>query len=390
MTQRWKILTALTAARVGMGFQFQAVASSAPFLAPDLGLDKTQLGWLIGLYLLPGIAIALPGGLLGARFGDKRVTLVGLALMAAGGLWLAHAHNPAEANAARVLAGAGAVALNVLLTKMVADWFEGRERLLAMSILINAWPIGIGLALLLLGPMAQAHGWPAAMLVTAAIASAGFVIVAATYRAPPSAHQATATLGLGALSAQEWRLLLVASLPWMSFNAAYQIVVSFLPAHFLERGLSIAASGATAALNTVLVIVSVQAGGMLLKRMPRPDVLCHAAMIGWAVTIAFLVDTNQPLPWIVLGGLVVGLPAGLFVSLGAEVLRPEVRAAGMGVFYTVYYLGCAVFPAAAGALYDANSNAASTLWLAAGCALACIPALLLLRAISPKGTAPSP
>lgn len=256
--------------------------------------------------------------------------------MAAGGLWLAHSRSFAEAGAARMLAGAGAVVLNVLLTKMVADWFEGRDRLFAMSILVNAWPIGIGLALLL----------------------------------------------IGALSAREWRLLLVASIPWMSFNAAYQILVSFLPAFFLERGLSIAASGATAALNTVLIIVSVQAGGVLLKRMPRPDVLCHAALIGWSVTVAFLINSADPLPWIVLGGLVVGLPAGLFVSLAAEVLRAEMRAAGMGVFYTVYYLGCAIFPAAAGALYDASGRAAATLWLAVGCALACIPALLLLRALT--------
>ena len=382
MTQRWKILAALTAARTAMGFQFQAIAAGAPFLAPELGLDKTQLGWLIGLYLLPGIVIALPGGLLGARFGDRRVTLIGLALMAAGGLWLAHSRSFAEASAARMLAGAGAVVMNVLLTKMVADWFEGRDRLLAMSVLINAWPIGIGLALLLVGPMAQAQGWPATMLLTAGFAVAGFVLVAAVYRAPPVLQQAAAGLGLSALSAREWLLLLVASLPWMSFNAAYQILVSFLPAFFLERGSSVAAAGATAALNTVLVIVSVQGGGLLLKRMQRPDLLCHAALIGWSVTVALLINSADALLWIVLGGLVVGLPAGLFVSLGAEVLRPEVRAAGMGVFYTVYYFGCALFPAAAGALYDATGRASSTLWLAVGCALACIPALLLLRALT--------
>lgn len=384
MNPRWKILAALTTARIGLGFQFQAVASAAPFLAPDLGLDKAQLGWLIGLYLLPGIAIALPGAMLGARFGDKRVTLIGFALMAAGGLWLAYSRSFAEAGAARVLAGTGAVALNVMLTKMVADWFEGRERMLAMSILINAWPIGIGLALLLLGPLAQAQGWPATMALTAALAVAGFLMVARVYRAPPAAQQLAAGLGLGALSAREWRLLLVASIPWMSFNAAYQILVSFLPAFFLERGLSVAASGATAALNTAIIIASVQVGGVLLKRMQRPDMLCHAAMIGWSVSIAFLIQSTEPLPWIVLGGLVVGLPAGLFVSLGAEVLRAEVRAAGMGVFYTVYYLGCAIFPAAAGALYEFTGRASSTLWLAVGCALACIPALLLLRALTRK------
>jgi MFS family permease len=84
MGERWRILAALTFARTSMGFQFQSVASLAPFVSGELGLDNTQLGWLIGLYLLPGALIALPGGLLGARYGDKRMALIGLALMTGG------------------------------------------------------------------------------------------------------------------------------------------------------------------------------------------------------------------------------------------------------------------------------------------------------------------
>lgn len=153
MHQRWSSLFALTPARAGMGFQFQSVVAVSPLLSESLGLDKSQLGWLIGLYLLPGIAVALPGGLLGARFGDRRLVLAGLGLMGVGGVWLSLAGSFYEATAARVASGIGAVMQNVLVTKMVADWFEGRERFLAMSILIKSWPIGIGVALLVVGPL---------------------------------------------------------------------------------------------------------------------------------------------------------------------------------------------------------------------------------------------
>ena len=77
-------------------------------MAGSLGLDKGQLGWLVGLYLLPGALIAMPGGLLGRRFGDKRLVLVGLALMSIGGIWLGFAQSFTEANAARMLSGMGA------------------------------------------------------------------------------------------------------------------------------------------------------------------------------------------------------------------------------------------------------------------------------------------
>jgi MFS family permease len=378
--ERWGILAALTFARTSMGFQFQSVAALAPFLVPELGLDHAQLGWLIGIYLLPGVVIALPGGLLGARYGDKRMTLIGLALMAGGGLWLATSASIAEAETARILSGAGAVILNVLLTKMIADWFNGKERLLAMSILINAWPIGIGVALFALGPFGEAAGWRAAIASAAALAAAGFVTVLAFYRTAPDAGQAApGGVGLSAIDGREWRLLAIASLPWLLFNAAYQLVVSFLPLVLLERGASIAGSGALAALNTALIIVSVQAGGVLLKRASRPDLICHAALLGWCATLLLLAGTSAPLPWIVAGGLIGGLPASAFVNLPAEFLRPQSRAAGMGVFYTVFYVGCAVLPGAAGFLSDVTGSARATLWLAAFLVLLCAPILLLFR-----------
>jgi len=89
---RWLILATLFLVRTAMGFQFQAVASVSSFLVEDLAIDYARLGTLIGLYHLPGIALAFPGGLLGKRFGDKRVVAAGLGLMAFGGLLMCSAY----------------------------------------------------------------------------------------------------------------------------------------------------------------------------------------------------------------------------------------------------------------------------------------------------------
>ena len=89
VVNRWVMLAVLTTARLALGFQFQSVGSTAPFLVADLGIDYTKVGFLIDLYLLPGVVVALPGGILGRRFGDKRVTATGLLLMSAGGILVA-------------------------------------------------------------------------------------------------------------------------------------------------------------------------------------------------------------------------------------------------------------------------------------------------------------
>src|SRR5262245_54347838 len=81
---RWTALAVLTVARTAMGFQFQSVGAVSPLLIDQLHISNVDLGWLVGLFSLPGIFFSLPGGLFGTRFGDRRVVLTGLALMAAG------------------------------------------------------------------------------------------------------------------------------------------------------------------------------------------------------------------------------------------------------------------------------------------------------------------
>ena len=150
MSQRWFILAILTFARASIGFQFQSVATLSPFLLDQFGLSYGALGTLIGIYLFPGIAVALPGGVFGHRFGDKTIACVGLAAMTMGGQLMAQAEGATLLTIGRVLSGTGAIFFNVLVTKMVTDWFKGREVVTALGILVTSWPLGIALALLIL------------------------------------------------------------------------------------------------------------------------------------------------------------------------------------------------------------------------------------------------
>src|SRR5215472_6284169 len=86
MAGRWVALAVLTAARVSMAFQFQSLASVAPVLVRENGLGFASVGVLVVLYMLPGVVLAVPGGWLGERFGDKRVVTLGLGLMVLGDL----------------------------------------------------------------------------------------------------------------------------------------------------------------------------------------------------------------------------------------------------------------------------------------------------------------
>ena len=69
-------------------------------------------------------------------------------------------------------------------------------------------------------------------------------------------------------------------------------------------------------------------------------------------------------------GIVFAPAGGLIMALPAQILKTENRAVGMGIFYTIYYLGMGIFPALAGTIRDITGNPAAPLFLA-GMAILC-------------------
>src|SRR5689334_21905080 len=181
---RWRMLLVLFVARTAMSYQFQTVPSAGPLLIDSLGIGFAELGTLIGLYMLPGVVISLPGGLLARALGVKRTVLIGVALMAIGGALTAVDTLPLVF-AGRLISGLGAVFVNVLMTKMVTDWFAERDIVPAMAVFVSSWPLGLALGLLTFPPLAAHHGAPPVMLVAAAVVAVCLVLVATVYRAPP-------------------------------------------------------------------------------------------------------------------------------------------------------------------------------------------------------------
>ena len=186
---RGLILAALTLGRIAFGYQFQTVATLGPTLVPLFHLTYAEFGALIGAYMLLGAFVALPLGVLGRWLGDRMVTGVGLALMVAGPCVSAWGGDPASIAAGRIIAGVGGVGMLVPQGKIIADWFTGPRLMLAMSIVVCGYPIGVGLAQLVLPPVSHAFGWPAGFLIGASLSRrAALVLFLASFR--PSPHVA--------------------------------------------------------------------------------------------------------------------------------------------------------------------------------------------------------
>ena len=276
MADRWLALALIFVTRVSMSVQFQSIASVGPLIVDDLRLSYAQLGTLVGLYLVPGVALALPGGLIGRRFGERRTVVWSLGIMVGGGLLTAASGSFATAAVGRLLSGAGGVLMNMALLKLTADWFAGRELATAMAVMLTAWPVGLGAAVATLGGLGTATSWRTAIVVASATALLGMALMALVFRDPPVRAAADAT---ARLRGRDVGLAISSGAAWGIFNVALVVVVAFAPAMLVERGFSLGQAGLVASLAIWVSIVSVPLGGLLSDRLGRPNVLIVAGCV---------------------------------------------------------------------------------------------------------------
>jgi MFS family permease len=367
-------------ARTTMAMQFQSVAPVAPLVVADLGITYAQLGLLIGLYLLPGTVLALPGGLLGQRFGNRRVALWGLALMVIGGLVTASSHSLWPASAGRILSGAGGVLLNLILAKMTAEWFAGKEISTAMGVMLTSWPFGIGLGAALFGAVGAASSWRLVQHLAAALAAGAFVLVVLFGRDAPGVGATGASLRLlPNLSSREWALALTAGAAWMLFNVGFIVMVGFGPGLLQARGATLGQAGFLVSLAIWISTISVPLGGAVVDRTRRPKLAIVLSCLLTAGAFVLIPLTGPPVVWLLLSGVVVGLAPGALVSLVPGSVPPAQLAAALGLFYATFYLGMAAMQPLAGLLRDVTGSPAAPVFFAAAAMVLTVVALGAFR-----------
>ena len=150
--RRWWALGALTLAVLAVGLDITVLSVALPTLAIALHASESDLQWFSSGYALALAAAMLPAGLLGDRYGRKKVMLVSLALFGAGSVACAYAPSAGAFIAARVvlgLAGAGVIvmalsALTVLFTKeerprAVGIWAAANFLALPLGPILGGW-----------------------------------------------------------------------------------------------------------------------------------------------------------------------------------------------------------------------------------------------------------
>jgi predicted MFS family arabinose efflux permease len=359
MPLRWVMLIVLFLVRLAMGYQFQSVASVSSHLVHDLGLSYAEVGTLIGFFVLPGIVIAIPSGLMTRAVTDRNLLIVGALTMIVGALVMGFGEGTSSLYVGRLITGIGGTIFNVILTKMVTDWFAEQEIITALAIMLTAWPIGISLGLLTQGFIADAYGWPWAMYATGILATVALILTATLYRDPPNLVQAVEqALKLG-LPLRQFVHVSIVGVGWTLYNASFIIFVSFVPDVLIDQGYQAGAARSVTSLAMWSMLISIPFGGRVLEIAGWITV---SVVVTLTVATAAMLAVSQgvaPEVLCVVFGLIAGIPAGALMALTAEAVCPDNRGPGLGIFYTWYYVGMTLGPALAGWTRDASGDPAA-------------------------------
>ena len=379
---RWRILGLLFAARIALGLQFQTLASVGDDLVVAYGLGYAEIGTLIGLFMVPGLFLALPVGFSDRYASDKTLTGLGLGLLAVGGLTSGLAPDTWTIGAGRLIAGVGFLLTSLYFVKMIADWFTGLEIATAMGVLVMSWPLGIAIGQIGHEWLAQTLSWRTPFYVAFAYCAVAAVAVFAFYRAAEGSVRPAKQQRLGFdLTGHEWRLVILAGAAWGVFNAGYVIYLTYGPLMLEIQGHTAFAAAAVISVGSWLMIFSGALCGMIADRTGRRNTVLTVCMAGAVVALLLLSEQGTGLAVSLLFGLLGMAPAGVIMALAGEAVRAEKRAVGMGVFLTVYYVIMAAVPPISGRLYDLSGSPWYPILLAAILFAAVVPATLIFGCV---------
>ncbi|MGD0811698.1 MAG: MFS transporter, partial [Acidimicrobiales bacterium] len=178
-TRQWWALGSVFLAILCVGVDSTVLSVALPTLAKSLHASETDLQWFSSGYFLVLAAAMLPAGLLGDRYGHKKVFLFSLGLFALGSAGCAYSTTVAEFMAARVLLGLAGAGVIVMAISSLTVLFSKEERPKAVGILgagnFLAMPIGPILG----GWLLTNYWWGWVFLINVPIALIGFVAAVA-------------------------------------------------------------------------------------------------------------------------------------------------------------------------------------------------------------------
>jgi EmrB/QacA subfamily drug resistance transporter len=154
-------LAAMCVAQVMIMLDMTIVNVALPSIQSELDVPPTNLEWIVNAYTLVLAALILVGGVLGDRYGRKRVFLFGLAIFTLASLGCALSPDDPELIALRAMQGVGAAAMSPLSLSILVAAFRAERAAGAIGVWAAVGSLGFGSGPVLGGFLVDRFDWSA-------------------------------------------------------------------------------------------------------------------------------------------------------------------------------------------------------------------------------------
>src|SRR6202167_2218538 len=182
--RRWWALVAIAASVLVVGLDLTVLNLALPTISTDLHASTSDLQWILDSYSLVLAAVMLPAGLLGDRFGRKKVLIAALALFGASSAACAYATSTGELIAARAVLGIGAAAIFPLSISVVPVLFAPAERRRAIAFIAAATMLSFPIGPIVGGYLLDHLWWGSVFLINVPVVV--LAVLAVTFLMPES------------------------------------------------------------------------------------------------------------------------------------------------------------------------------------------------------------
>ncbi len=176
--RKWWALIAIAASVLVVGLDLTVLNLALPTIATDLHASTSDLQWFSDAYSLVLAAAMLPAGLLGDRFGRKKVLLTALVLFGASSAACAYAGNTGELITARAVLGIGAAAIFPLSLAVIPVLFAPEERQKAIALMASATFISFPIGPIVGGYLLDHFWWGSVFLINVPVVVLALIAVA--------------------------------------------------------------------------------------------------------------------------------------------------------------------------------------------------------------------
>ncbi|MFE9495266.1 MFS transporter [Streptomyces collinus] len=171
--RRWWALGALVASMLVLGFDMTILNVALPTMAEQLGATTGQQQWMADAYVVVFAALMLPAGLLGDRFGRRRMLITGLGIFLAGSLVGALTGDVNTLIAARAVMGVGAALITPLAMSVLPSLFTPEEQGKAIGLVSTGSALGLPLGPIIGGWLLDHFWWGSVFLINVPMVAIG-------------------------------------------------------------------------------------------------------------------------------------------------------------------------------------------------------------------------